>query len=650
VTDVTRIKLLLRERVEEVARHLYPSGHREGVHWCVGDVTGAPGRSFKICITGPKAGLSGDFAESGRHRRSLLDLWMAARNCAFKTALHEAAAWLGVTLSEHRGGRSVFSTLDEAVVDMERELAMRETRRDWYYNREGNQHFVVVRFDGPNGKNFRPFHRNSSGWVAKDPPGKLPLFNLPELIARPGERVFVVEGEKCASELATLGLLVTTSAHGAKSPHKSNWQTLAGRDVVILPDNDPDGQAYARTVAQILSSLSPAATVRIVNLPDLPPKGDCADWLERRDAQTPENIVGELLGMVKNAGVLPEAQPENSNKRQPLTIRSIDEILEMSFDDKELILTNGYMARGERTAMCGMGGVGKSRLVMHMALCCRAGRDFLGWPTQGREVIWLFLQTENSCRRLKYDLGRMLSAFSAAEQEAIKAGIFFHTLEEDDDGFLMLDLENSDRITKAIAEKRADIVVFDPLRDFGADDLNSDKYMTETLREISRITRRGNPKRIPFIIHHAGTGRSGIQKATGFDRSSFGRNSKVLFGWARALINVAPALPDENSMIIIASGKCSNSREFEPFAARLDDQTMLYELVDDFDFEAWRHSLESSGDGADKLTIDVVLDLLPPNGSISKAFAIERLRDKGIGEKRLSRLTTERITSPFTTS
>ena len=113
----------------------------------------------------------------------------------------------------------------------------------------------------------------------------------------------------------------------------------------------------------------------------------------------------------------------------------------MSFDDKELVLTNGYLARGERTAFCGMGGVGKSRLVMQLALYCRTGDDFLGWQTQGRELRWLFLQTENSCRRVQYDLLRMLSAFTADEQEAIKAGIFFHTLEADDDGFLMLDLK-----------------------------------------------------------------------------------------------------------------------------------------------------------------------------------------------------------------
>src|SRR6266581_3890462 len=91
------------------------------------------------------------------------------------------------------------------------------------------------------------------------------------------------------------------------------------------------------------------------------------------------------------------AQPSviDSAKRKPLTIRTVEEILEMKFDDADLILGNGYLASGERTAICGMGGVGKARLVMQLALCCRAGRQFLGWETRGTHLRWLFLQTEN---------------------------------------------------------------------------------------------------------------------------------------------------------------------------------------------------------------------------------------------------------------
>jgi hypothetical protein len=338
-----------------------------------------------------------------------------------------------------------------------------------------------------------------------------------------------------------------------------------------------------------------------------------------------------------------QAREQSENKRLPLTIRSIGEILDMSFDDNELILPNGYLAIGERTAVCGMGGVGKSRLMMQLALCCRAERDFLGWETRRPELRWLFLQTENSCRRLKYDLSRMLTAFTPEQQQAIEAGLFFHTIEADDDGFLMLDAENAERIANTIATAKADIVVYDPLRDFGTDDLNSDRYMTKTLREISRITKRGNPRRIPLIIHHAGTGKAGILKATGFDRSSFGRNSKVLFSWTRAQINVSPGLPDDNSMIVISSAKCSNAREFEPFAAELDDETMLYRLKEDFDLDAWQHSLESPRRGITKMSIEMILDLLPVTGSIPKADVIERLRDKGIGERRSRPFITEHL-------
>ena len=336
MSDATRIKKSLRERVAQLARYLFPNGKREGNHWCVADITGAPGKSFKICIADEKAGLWGDFANAGKHSRNLLDLWMAARGVGFKTALRQAAEWLDQPLNEPSANGTngkapipnsasvttqgacgmtsgagpktrsakTFRTLDEAIAVNERLLKMRATRRDAYHDPSGNEHLIVVRFDGATGKQFRPFSQNGSGWAVKDPLGKLSLFRLPQLNARPSNLVFIVEGEKCACELAKLGLLVTTSAHGANSAHKTDWQSLSGREVGILPDNDPEGRAYAQTVAGILNQLSPPAVVKIVHLPNLPPKGDCADWLSAREAQTPEDITAELLALVENAKVI----------------------------------------------------------------------------------------------------------------------------------------------------------------------------------------------------------------------------------------------------------------------------------------------------------------------------------------------------------
>jgi RecA-family ATPase len=145
------------------------------------------------------------------------------------------------------------------------------------------------------------------------------------------------------------------------------------------------------------------------------------------------------------------------------------------------------------------------------------GRGFLGWETRAENLKWLFLQTENGNLRLQADL--------AASAQRVDDAIKIHTLESDDDGFMRL---SNDKVVAGIEalihETKPDIIVFDPLRDFNIGDLNSDADMAT----IGRITRKGNPKRIPLIIHHARTGKAGIAKAIGFDRAGFGRNSKVL--------------------------------------------------------------------------------------------------------------------------
>jgi hypothetical protein len=77
-----------------------------------------------------------------------------------------------------------------------------------------------------------------------------------------------------------MGFRATTSAHGARSPGKTDWSPLAGKDVLILPDHDPEGEAYAAAVTGILLNLEPKPTVRILRL-DVPNEGDdLADWLK----------------------------------------------------------------------------------------------------------------------------------------------------------------------------------------------------------------------------------------------------------------------------------------------------------------------------------------------------------------------------------
>lgn len=96
--------------------------------------------------------------------------------------------------------------------------------------------------------------------------------------------------------MRSLGFVATTSAHGAKSPQKTAWSPLAGRDVIILPDNDDAGGAYAEEVSQLLSRLNPAPQVRIVELPELPEHGDIVEFVAAySDAESALDSLIELI-------------------------------------------------------------------------------------------------------------------------------------------------------------------------------------------------------------------------------------------------------------------------------------------------------------------------------------------------------------------
>lgn len=313
--------------------------------------------------------------------------------------------------------------------------------------------------------------------------------------------------------------------------------------------------------------------------------------------------------------------------KQTLTLRSVQEILGMNFPDADLVWKSGYLAKGERSTWCGMGGLGKSRLVTQMAVCTRLGQPFLGWPTDGMGLRWLFLQTENGNRRLQADLSAMMASLSDEDLKTVSDGMLFHALESDTDGMVWLDKPHTyQAVESAILESEADIVVIDPLRDFTTGNLNDDGDMTEVLALLAQVTKKGNPQRIPLVIHHAGTGKGGITKATGYERSSFGRNSKVLYGWTRSQINLAPAYPDNNDVIIVASGKNNNATEFAHFAIRLDPLKMMYDRDDSFDVSKWEGRV--SGEASAKPDVEALVNLVrEAGGKLDKHVAIDKLRE-----------------------
>ena len=147
---------------------------------------------------------------------------------------------------------------------------------DYVYRDEaGELLFQVVRMEPKDFRQRRP--KAGGGWEWSVKGVRAVPYRLPELVAEPTRPVVVVEGEKDADNLANLGVLATCNAGGAGKWTGAHAEFLRGRHVVVLTDNDEPGRDHARQVAQSLAGI--AASVRIVELPGLPPKGDVSDWL-----------------------------------------------------------------------------------------------------------------------------------------------------------------------------------------------------------------------------------------------------------------------------------------------------------------------------------------------------------------------------------
>ena len=151
---------------------------------------------------------------------------------------------------------------------------------------------VLFRVERTVGKEF-PQSRpdGNGGWIYKLAGVQRVPYHLPELLAgiAAGRMVFIVEGEKDVHALESLGLVATTAPGGAGKWRAEYTEYFRGARVVCLPDNDNPGRTHVlgadqadgkrRVLGVAPALISVVKELRVIDLPDLPPKGDVSDWL-----------------------------------------------------------------------------------------------------------------------------------------------------------------------------------------------------------------------------------------------------------------------------------------------------------------------------------------------------------------------------------
>jgi twinkle protein len=91
-SDISR---LLGTQAEAVVRELLPQGKRAGHEWKCGSLSGEPGDSLGVHLTGDKAGVWSDFSTGDKG--DFIGLWMAVRNVSLQDACRDALGFLGIS-------------------------------------------------------------------------------------------------------------------------------------------------------------------------------------------------------------------------------------------------------------------------------------------------------------------------------------------------------------------------------------------------------------------------------------------------------------------------------------------------------------------------------------------------------------------------
>lgn len=163
--------------------------------------------------------------------------------------------------------------------------------RSWKYTNElGELAFYVCRFErgvGEKRKKETPQFTYGSlddgqswrwGWGHFNEPRY--LYNLYEITKKPNAPILIVEGEKAADAAAKLlpMYVVTTWSGGTNAVDKTDWMPLAGRKILIWPDNDQPGKDAAEEIATLIPN---PQEIKILQPGESLDKGwDAADALE----------------------------------------------------------------------------------------------------------------------------------------------------------------------------------------------------------------------------------------------------------------------------------------------------------------------------------------------------------------------------------
>lgn len=373
-----RVREAVHGQIDHFVKFLLPNAKPQANGFRVGDVDGSHGSSMMITTKGSGIGRWYDHADTPQG--DIFTLWAEVNGLSvdrqFNEVLDQVEEWLGgkVTTSdqvrhlEAKAKPKPRETKEEFAGEWTYETAQGEPfmvvkRFDKFYADDGTP-VIKVKSDGTSkaDKDYFPFYPDGRKKLPLLPSGLRIIYNLPGIAS--AQEVIVTEGEKAAEALILAGYAATTH-HGGDQilPEKSDWTPLAGKTVLLWPDNDKGGIEHMGRLAAHLRGLG--CTVKVINIPEGKPYG----W-DAADAEPEE--VAALLGL--------------ATKRKPVTFQTIDDMFDM--EEPEWMI-EGMMVKCGTTCLVAPPATYKSFLSLHLGMTIACGHKWQGKETKGGPVIYV---------------------------------------------------------------------------------------------------------------------------------------------------------------------------------------------------------------------------------------------------------------------
>ena len=322
--------------------------------------------------------------------------------------------------------KEVGLSISDLMPDKPKEKKLSKVAEYNYYDEAGELLFQKVRYVDQDGRKTFRQRRPVDGGQWEYSLGDTPkvLYNLPAVRAAIAEKksIYVVEGEKDADVLISLGLVATTMPGGAGNWLDIHTMALAGGTIDLVADNDEVGHEHAADVFRKLQEVgcdvalwrSPskkdvfdhlAAGLKLDELVTLDPDGltelypAAVPSEETPLTQAIERIAATLMNpdltpqqkLLKTALISTSAATE-----QPLftgrLVRWQDFINEEQSKEPKWVI-DGVLEAQERVIVVAAEGVGKTMLMRQVAILTGAGiHPFTFQPMQQRRTLFVDLE------------------------------------------------------------------------------------------------------------------------------------------------------------------------------------------------------------------------------------------------------------------